>query len=75
MIIEQSMKGLEEEGLVKILPMNEDNIVVFITDEGRSYYIAYQEQVRNKYLAILGAVLGSLGFVLSLTKIIWDIVK
>lgn len=75
LVIEQSMKGLYEEGLMEFSQMDENNMIAIITPTGRAYIVNQQDKSRNRFLAILGAVLGSLGFVLSLTKIIWDIVK
>ena len=74
-IINQTLKGMQEEELMEFAEGDENNFLARITPKGREVIVNHMQLRRNRFLATLGAVLGTIGFVMSLGKLIWDVTR
>ena len=63
---------MQKEELMEFAEGDENNFPARITPKGREFVVNQMQLQRNRFLATLGAILGTLGFVMSLGKLIWD---
>jgi hypothetical protein len=66
---------MQEEELMEFAEGDENNFLARITPKGREVIVNHMQLRRNRFLATLGAVLGTIGFVMSLGKLIWDVTR
>ncbi len=59
---------------VKALKTDEGDIAARLTSDGIDYLLSIKEKIRTRKIALLGAITGSLGLILSVVKIVVDLI-
>ncbi len=74
-LAEGVFNDLLKKKYIKAIKMNDDGIAVCLTSDGREYLISEKDKSRTRKIALLGAFTGSISLILTIIKIVLDIIS